>query len=109
MDDYIDKAFATQNYRIARKESWRLIKTDLTNIKYHRDYIYANHKSSRKRDLTPYYLSYHGNPDSEIADLAAYSLGYIKALADDATAALSLFLEVKNTRPLGSDHGNYLK
>ena len=97
MDDYIDKAFATQNYRIARKESWRLIKTDLTNIKYHRDYIYANHKSSRKRDLTPYYLSYHGNPDSEIADLAAYSLGYIKALADDATAALSLFLEVKNT------------
>ena len=30
--------------------------------------------------------------------LAAYSLGYIKALADDATSALSLFLEVKNTR-----------
>jgi RsiW-degrading membrane proteinase PrsW (M82 family) len=96
MGDYIDKAFATKNYRIARKESWRLIKTDFTNIKYHLDYIYANHKSSRKRDLTPYYLSYHGSPDSEIADLAIYALGYIKMLAQDETAALNSFLKVKN-------------
>jgi RsiW-degrading membrane proteinase PrsW (M82 family) len=97
MGDYIDKAFATQNYRIARKESWRLIQTDLTNIKYHQDYIYANHKSSRKRDLTPYYLSYHGSPDSELADMAIYALGYIKMLDEDETTALSSFLKVKNT------------
>ena len=98
LDDYISKAFDTHSYRIARNESWHLIKSDFSKIDYHRNYIYANHKSKRRQDLTPYYRSYYRTQDSLSSDLAAYALGYMKLLDDDAAAALEFFLEVKNTK-----------
>ena len=98
LDDYISKALDTQSYPIARNESWRLIKSDFPNIEYHRNYIYANHNSMRRWDLNPYYHSYYRTPDPQAADLAAYALGYMKSVDDDAAAALEFYLEVKNTK-----------
>jgi len=98
IDDYIAKAFATANYKIARKACWRRIKTDFSNIEYHRDYIYASHKSGYKRNPPLYYNSYLQSPDSETVDLATYALGYIKMQEEDEAGALRLYLKVKNNK-----------
>jgi RsiW-degrading membrane proteinase PrsW (M82 family) len=110
LKEYISKALASGNDRIAEKEYKNLVKTDVNNIEYHRGYISVHYSlpkvishgryGSTERDdseILNYYTVLANDIEPNIADIGRYCLGYIKSNENDNKGAIDQYLKVHNS------------
>jgi RsiW-degrading membrane proteinase PrsW (M82 family) len=105
IEEYISKALASGNDRIAEKEIKNLVRVDVNNIENHREYIYVHYSQpkrtgkDRSRDdseIVNYYTVLSNSNCKKTADIGRYCLGHIKYYENDPNGAIYNYLKVGN-------------